>query len=691
MHINSYKIKNTNYNDMNISTIIVYMFSMIVSGYIANQYILGGALYMLGRVSYFYLRTLFNDDFKYFVYKKYKVATSILTGVLILLLLFIVMNVPVSINSNEFWAIFSTITIILLQQSMVARLNKLLKLNTISKKTYIIVNIFLNMVLLLVSLAIVSILVPNKSLLLITLGLILSFFIELVEIKKYDVRPLETKEPEEIKTTIKNLNNIHSYKVFKYLSLLIVIGLQLTAVHVSTFIVLYSERMIIFFILFTTCVFVVRGFVQFVIKGLNKKEVDFTNLLFVGLFIWAYGLTIFYNIKPITNAIPVSAYFSIILSSIGLALTIACLDVIEQQMYDVIEFVNTVDLNYYKATRSIYQNIAVIIGQYIALVVLFFLYFFDLGSISNLEIFYNLKPLMILPALAVVFAASLMALKFPINKRYFEKLNKYLDIKAGGKNTPLKKQLESVFIKKHSRRVGIKIIISLIRPLYYHKLVGIDNVKSYEDGTIIFICNHGELYGPVVANVYVPFSFRPWMISELYDKESFIEYTYTNTFSKQKWIPKKLQMPFTKFLAPIMIWISNSIECIPVYRNKPEELIKTFRESVNAMESGDNLLIFPENPELDGDDGKYKLKGTSKFYSGFALMGQALYTKTHKKAQFIPVYANKELRVISFGKAVEFNPDNKQAEEKLRIVTELENQMNLLEQAQWDAHNAKKH
>ncbi|NMD37293.1 MAG: hypothetical protein GYA87_01265, partial [Christensenellaceae bacterium] len=629
---NNNEIKNYNYNEINISNIFIYMFSMVISGYIANQYILGGALYLLGRVTYFYLYTLFNHDVKFFIFKKHKVLTAILTGGLIFILLFIVMNLPVAIDSNEFWVIFSTIIIILLQQSLVNRLNQLLKTNIINKKLYLLSNFIINLILIFINLIIVGFLIPDKNWMLIGLGLILSFVIELIEARNKDFSLLKIKDNKKVKSIIEYLNSIHSYKVFKYLSLLIVIGLQITSVHVSTFIVLFSDKMIVFFSLFAICVFFTRSFVEFIIKGLNKKDVDFTNLLFVGLLIWVYSLTLFYNIKPTNNVIPISAYLSIILSSIGLALTIACLNIIEKQMYDVIAFAKSDFLIYYRNIRNLYQNVAAIVGQYVALVVLAFLYFYNAGSISNLDIFYNLKPLMILPAIAVVLAATLMALKFPINKRYFEKLNKFLNIKAGEKNIPLKKQLENVFIKKHSRRVGIKIIIALLRPLYYHKLIDSENIKKYEDGTIIFICNHGELYGPVVANVYVPCSFRPWIISELYDKESFIEYTYTNTFSKQKWLPEKLQMPLAKLLAPAMIWVANSIECIPVYRNKPEELIKTFRMSVNAMESGDNLLIFPENPALDGGDGKYKLKGTGKFYSGFALMGQALYTKTNKIA-----------------------------------------------------------
>ena len=33
------------------------------------------------------------------------------------------------------------------------------------------------------------------------------------------------------------------------------------------------------------------------------------------------------------------------------------------------------------------------------------------------------------------------------------------------------------------------------------------------------IRDYGEIYGPVVANLYVPITFRPWVISNMMEKE----------------------------------------------------------------------------------------------------------------------------------------------------------------------------
>ena len=43
------------------------------------------------------------------------------------------------------------------------------------------------------------------------------------------------------------------------------------------------------------------------------------------------------------------------------------------------------------------------------------------------------------------------------------------------------------------------------------------------------------------------------------------------------------------------------VDSIPVYHDNPRKLMLTFRETVSAMEAGDNILIFPENAATSED------------------------------------------------------------------------------------------
>ena len=53
------------------------------------------------------------------------------------------------------------------------------------------------------------------------------------------------------------------------------------------------------------------------------------------------------------------------------------------------------------------------------------------------------------------------------------------------------------------------------------------------------------------------------------------------------------------------------------------------------------------------------------------MLAPLYYNKTGKRAVFVPVYASREKRTISFGKGIAYDPDNQPTEEKMRIVTRL--------------------
>ena len=130
------------------------------------------------------------------------------------------------------------------------------------------------------------------------------------------------------------------------------------------------------------------------------------------------------------------------------------------------------------------------------------------------------------------------------------------------------------------------------------------------------------------------------------------------------------------FCAPVLAWIMRSLESIPVYRDQPRALIQTFRDTVTAMEAGDNILLFPENPNDPNQAQRgYLRDSVGEFYTGFTMLAQLYHQKTGKIVQFIPIYADKKKRTLSFGPAIYYNPDNHPAEEKQRIVTYLRNQM----------------
>lgn len=129
-------------------------------------------------------------------------------------------------------------------------------------------------------------------------------------------------------------------------------------------------------------------------------------------------------------------------------------------------------------------------------------------------------------------------------------------------------------------------------------------------------------------------------------------------------------------ITPLLLWVFDSLEAIPVYRNDPRKLIGTFRETIDAMQAGDNILLFPENDtgHAVGERG-YASEGVGRLFTGFAMIAPLYYAKTKKKAIFIPVYASRKTRTVRIGQGIEYQPDNGANDEKLRIVDGLLAQM----------------
>lgn len=239
---------------------------------------------------------------------------------------------------------------------------------------------------------------------------------------------------------------------------------------------------------------------------------------------------------------------------------------------------------------------------------------------------------------------------------------------------------------------AFRLLIRAARPLYRHRIIGRELVQPDQDMPSIFICNHGEIYGPVAAALYMPYAFRPWTASEMMNRKTIASRICAGMLEKKcagknsskitwgKNLPGRLCFFLAdKVAAPFLCWVMKSAGSIPVYHNDPRRLMLTFRETVAAMENGENILIFPENAAATRD-GKYQRKGVSQFFTGFTMAAQLYHRRTGKCCQFIPLYANKEKRTITFGNAVRYNPENHPAEEKERLCRALRGEMLRLSQ-----------
>ena len=404
-----------------------------------------------------------------------------------------------------------------------------------------------------------------------------------------------------------------------------------------------------------------------VLRALRRE--GSVQILLAGLFLWAYGLILFDRQLKLPSTSLTLSYLALCLCGGGLGMSMTALTHLENRMADVAQFGLEGRMDGYDRIRSVSTEMATLLGQMAALGMVTFLCLprFLPQTLTLETLSMALHRWMIVPPLLLLAMAIVCVLRFPMNNRHFAKLARWLT---------LREQLENVVVKRHKNRFGVKLIIALLRPLYYHKVIGKENLRGLEDGTMVLVCNHGELYGPVVANLYIPVTFRPWTIAEMMNRDVIIEHMYQGTMMRQKWLPESWKRPILRMITPLLLWVFDSLEAIPVYRNDPRKLIGTFRETIDAMQAGDNILLFPENDtgHAVGERG-YALEGVGKLFTGFAMIAPLYYAKTKKKAVFIPVYASKKTRTVCIGQGIEYQPDNGANDEKMRIVNGLLSQM----------------
>ena len=216
-----------------------------------------------------------------------------------------------------------------------------------------------------------------------------------------------------------------------------------------------------------------------------------------------------------------------------------------------------------------------------------------------------------------------------------------------------------------------KIVIGILRPFNRHKMVNLDHIKQDSENPIVFLGNHAEIYGPIASALCFPVPVRFWVISHMMGRSRDVRaYLYENTCSKKTFLPVFVRRLLARLMGGLSVNIMCGLNSIPVYRDSPMKLRMTLRKSVEALENGDNLMIFPEHP-----DGKYVKGSVSELSPGFLMLAEAWWKRSGRKLRIMPVYANRTKRTFTFGDEITYEPENGYASEQERILREARDQL----------------
>ena len=660
---------------LTIGTLYSYLYCMLASNVMLSMPILGGALYLAGQtiILIFSLRRPVQEGI---VSKLMQRMGTVLLLILFVLLLLLMTVYPIRPDSADFWRLAGIVLCIVLRPGITRYAVERAVLAR-KKTMQILLRIAGVQLLFLPLLLMMLLLSPLDRLTVWALlgGYLLSGILESFPLERMQehLRPYTEEDKQEIQA----LRGVHAYRMFQNMMLVVAAALQITQVMSYTYIAVTADALIVCMTIALLCTYAASLLTDALMRRRRIREQDPNFLLMAGLAIWLYGIVLFTRSLDLPGS--VNGYLALALCTGGATVCVRILVWLEEDMRRVAAFgIGHAPGGAMDMAQQVRISFSSLLGQMVALAGLTLINIFTATDFPNDwdVAFRSFSPLLTLPALILVSVAILFALRFPLTRQHLEKLHKYMDLQQEGQeNVPLHDQLEAVVVKKSLKRYGIKAILFILRPLYRHKIIGKENVQLDPDTPCVFVCNHGEIYGPVVATLYVPFSFRPWVAYEITDVNAIAERTMNGTFQNVKGFWRRaLNWIMIKIGAPFLAWVMKSVDCIPVYHDNPRKLMQTFRDTVSAMQAGDNILLFPENADTSADH-RYVREGVSEFFTGFTMIGQLYNNKTGKCPLFVPVYANKRKRTITFGAPTRYNPDIPANEEKERLCDYLRGEM----------------
>lgn len=666
-----------------MSSLYGYIYCMLVSEGLSGMPIYGGALYMVGRVTTVFAQSFSAEAVAYLP----KAIRRLRIPLLILLLLvsiFLVVVYPMTFSTVQMWLIFSVVLSMQLRDSLCQRMGHLCLNGRMETSAFLCLSGALHGCMMALQALIMAVNLPISLSIPMMLGYFLcsiaSFYATYSAYEKRAELPPVTQE--EANLTVDTIRRANALTAFERLSIGLVTAMEMTLIVMYTFLATTAEQMLVRMALAVITTLVCQEVAEICLhRRERKRQSELITMLLLGMFLWLYGLWIFSRmLRSSSLDIPIT-YFCMALCSVGCEICSACLMRLEDPMNAVAAFASGQHLAGYRQMRLVSHETATLLGQMLALAaltVLCIVYGKQLPATPE-KLIEGFQPIMVLPALMTVVAALLCVLRFPLSNRYMQKVLRFLHIReAGEENKALEKQLEDVVIKHHVQPLGIRFLMALLRPVFRHTVKGAENIHPDENNPIVFLCNHGEIYGPVAGMLFCPVPVRPWVISDMsIDPDEVAQYVYKYTFSQIKWLGP-LRWQLSKLCGPLSVWAMKSVECVPVYRHKPRELTTTFRKSVEAMQAGDNLLIFPENPDANPNHPGYEHGRPGELFAGFTMLAQVYYNKTGKRCRFVPAIAHKGTRTLSFGTEIVYDPDRHPIEERDRIVAEASRQMQAL-------------
>ncbi|MBQ7108723.1 MAG: hypothetical protein IJN95_06495 [Clostridia bacterium] len=200
---------------------------------------------------------------------------------------------------------------------------------------------------------------------------------------------------------------------------------------------------------------------------------------------------------------------------------------------------------------------------------------------------------------------------------------------------------------------AIKYLVRLFYPKT--EVVGLEHIP---DEPVIIVGNHTQLHGPIACELYFPDNYYTWCAGQMMKLKEVPRYAYTDFWSQKSKITRPLFKLASYIIAPLSVVVFNNARTIAVY--KDNRILSTFRESIAKLQSGNSIVIFPEQ------DKRYN-NIIYDFQEGFVDVARLYYKRTGKELLFAPLYIAPKLKKMYLGKPIKFSADTPIEKERRRI------------------------
>lgn len=171
-------------------------------------------------------------------------------------------------------------------------------------------------------------------------------------------------------------------------------------------------------------------------------------------------------------------------------------------------------------------------------------------------------------------------------------------------------------------------------------------IPPEEGETAVYLCNHSGAFGPANMTLWFDKPHMTWLINYTLNKKKNANFVYHDFFFGRSRKCKPFWRALSKIVAVFLRPLLLDSKPIPVYHDM--RITSTFDKSLNALQNGENIVIFPECPT------KYS-EFINDIYSGFADLGRTYANQTGKALKFYPVYVAHPLHKILIGKPISYN------------------------------------